>query len=55
MTYAIGNRVKRLEGRPQVGGVVLDVAEGPEGMAYELSYDEGGSGWWPESSLEAEI
>jgi hypothetical protein len=52
MTYAVGDRVKRLEARPQVGAVVLNVEDGMEEQILELSYDEGGTGWWPASAVE---
>jgi hypothetical protein len=52
MTYAVGDRVKRLEARPQVGAVVLAVEDGMEEQVLELSYDEGGTGWWPASAVK---
>lgn len=52
MAYAVGDRVKRLEARPQVGAVVLAVEDGMEEQILELSYDEGGTGWWPASAVE---
>ena len=52
--YQIGDRVKRIENRTVVGAVVTAVENGPDGWIYEIDYDEGGSGWWPEECL-AEI
>ena len=52
MTYATGDRVRRLEARPEVGAVVLSAEDGWEGQVLELSYDEGGTGWWPSSAVE---
>ena len=52
MTYATGDNVKRLEDRPQVGAVVLAVDDGMDGQMLELSYDEGGTGWWPADAVE---
>ena len=52
MSFAIGDRVRRLETRPEVGAVVLTVEDGWQGQILELSYDEGGTGWWPSSAVE---
>jgi hypothetical protein len=52
MTYKTGDRVRRLEARAQVGAVVLTAEEGWKGQTLELSYDEGGTGWWPSSAVE---
>lgn len=52
MTYRPGDRVNRLEPRALVGAVVLAVADHFEGQQLELSYDEGGTGWWPASCVE---
>jgi hypothetical protein len=54
MTYTTGQKVKRLEDRPEVGAVVLAVEDGMDGQVLELSYDEGGTGWWPASAVEAD-
>jgi hypothetical protein len=54
MNYTPGQKVKRLENRPQVGAVVLAVEDGMDGQVLELSYEEGGSGWWPASAVEAD-
>ena len=52
MTYKAGDRVRRLEARPEVGAVVLTAEDGWDGQTLELSYDEGGTGWWPSSAVE---
>lgn len=52
MTYKTGDRVRRLEARAQVGAVVLTAEDGWEGQILELSYDEGGTGWWPADAVE---
>jgi hypothetical protein len=52
MTYKTGDRVRRLEARAQVGAVVLTAEDGWEEQILELSYDEGGTGWWPSSAVE---
>jgi hypothetical protein len=52
MNYTTGQKVKRLEDRPEVGAVVLAVEDGMDGQMLELSYDEGGTGWWPASAVE---
>jgi hypothetical protein len=52
MTYTIGQRVNRIEDRPEVGAVVLAVQDGMDGQVLELAYDEGGTGWWPASAVE---
>lgn len=52
MNYEKGDRVRRLEARAQVGAVVLSADESWEGQILELSYDEGGTGWWPSSAVE---
>jgi hypothetical protein len=52
MLYKTGDRVRRLEARAQVGAVVLTAEEGWEEQSLELSYDEGGTGWWPSIAIE---
>jgi hypothetical protein len=52
MNYTIGQKVKRIEDRPQVAAVVIAVEDGPDGQLLELAYDEGGTGWWPASAVE---
>ena len=54
MDYATGDRVKRIEDRPVVGAVVLQAIDGFDGQMLELSYDEGGTGWWPADAVEPE-
>jgi hypothetical protein len=38
--------VKRLENRTHVVAVVVATVQGPDGPCLELTYEEGGSGWW---------
>ena len=52
MNYTIGQKVMRIEDRPQVAAVVIAVEDGPDGQLLELAYDEGGTGWWPASAVE---
>lgn len=48
--FNINQRVRRIEDREQVNATVIGFQD-PD--YYELSYDEGGTGWWPESAIEA--
>ncbi len=52
MIYSVGDHVRRLEDRPQVRAVVLAVEQGLGEQILELSYEEGGTGWWPASAVE---
>lgn len=52
MTFSVGDRVERIEHRPQVAAVVLEISEGEQGPLLQLSYEEGGSGWWPASCVK---
>ena len=52
MTYKTGDRVNRIEVRPVVGAVVLNVQDGPDGQVLELAYAEGGTGWWPADAIK---
>lgn len=52
--FKIESRVRRIEQRISTGATVLSVENGPEEPVYLLAYDEGGTGYWPESALEAE-
>ncbi len=62
--FIVGQRVKRIENREIVGATVLQVichnSRVVDEYSYEIQYDEGpiegssGTGWWPESCLEAE-
>lgn len=52
MTFTIGQRVNRIEDRAITGATVITIQdETGGGVFYEIAYDEGGSGWWPEDSL----
>jgi hypothetical protein len=55
MTYNQGDRVQRIEAIPITGAVVLTVLEFGEEQTIELSYDEGGTGWWPASCVNPEL
>lgn len=55
MTYSVGDRVKRIEARPQVAAVVMAVHDGMEEQILELSYVEGGHGWWPASAVVPDV
>jgi hypothetical protein len=54
MPFTIGQRVHRLENREIVGAIVVSMQSTGETTVVEIEYDEGGSGWWPETSLIAE-
>jgi hypothetical protein len=51
MNYTKGDRVDRIEDRTITGAVVLAVVDGMDEQVLELSYDEGGTGWWPSSAV----
>ena len=56
MSFQIGDRIKRLEDREIIGGVVLDIqpaATSDENDIAFIAYDEGGSGWWPMDRIVA--
>ena len=50
--YNVGDRVNRIEDREVTGATITAVQEHGEQTSYEIQYDEGGSGWWPESCLQ---
>lgn len=63
--FKVGDRVDRVENRQQTGATVLSINESiienpnPEEtvevvrkVILELSYDEGGSGWWPAECVQ---
>ena len=47
----VGDKVNRIENREQVSSTIIEI-NGDQAL---ISYDEGGSGWWPITSLEARI
>jgi len=52
--YKIGDRVDRIEDRPVTGATIIAIQESEHfGTSYELEYDEGGTGWWPENTIKA--
>jgi len=50
--FKVGDRVDRIEDREVTGATVLVVQESDNGNMYELQYDEGDNGWWPEDCLK---
>lgn len=46
----VNDRVNRKEDIEVTGAIVLEI----EGEIVLISYDEGGSGWWPLECLELE-
>jgi hypothetical protein len=52
MNYTVGQLVNRIEDRSDVAAVILTIEDRPSGQFLELSYTEGGSGWWPASCVE---
>lgn len=52
MNYSVGDHVRRVEGRLQVSAVVIAVEQGLDEQLLELSYEEGGTGWWPACAVE---
>lgn len=57
--FQVGDRVERIEDRAEVLATVIAVLESPgmnlpgreNDVIVEISYDEGGSGFWPSSNL----
>jgi hypothetical protein len=55
MTYAIGQRVNRIEDRATIGATILSIVDDVGAtQILELAYDEGGTGWWPADCTEPE-
>lgn len=58
-TFQVGDRVERIEDRAEVSATVISInessggsgADGENVQSVEISYDEGGSGWWPSTCL----
>ena len=50
MNFNVGDRVNRVEDRETTGATVLET----DGENVLITYDDGGTGWWPVSSLVAE-
>jgi hypothetical protein len=51
--YSIGQRVDRIQDQLPRGAVIIDIFEFEGRITnYELAYDEGGSGWWPEDCIK---
>jgi len=53
--FVVGQHVHRIEDREVTGAVILSIqGTGDEDVVVELQYDEGGSGWWPVTSIRAD-
>lgn len=56
--YNIGDRVHRIENREVtgaiIGAIILDIVREDGENFILLLYDEGGTGWWPESAIRHE-
>lgn len=51
-SYKIGDRVQRIEQRDVTAATVITVQTvGDDDIILELQYDEGGTGWWPATSV----
>lgn len=50
-SYNIGDAVDRIEDRAVTGATILSIVEKEVDNMIELQYDEGGTGWWPESTI----
>jgi hypothetical protein len=50
-TYQAGDRVERLEDREVTAATVIRVQQVGNDVIVEIEYDEGGSGWWPATSI----
>lgn len=51
MEYQVGDRVERIEDREITGATVLSIQTVGDETILELQYDEGGTGWWPATSI----
>lgn len=47
----MGDRVERVEDREIVGATIITIIVNEDENQIEIEYDEGGTGWWPESCL----
>ncbi len=52
MQFQIGQQVKRIENASQVEATILQIVTALDENIAEISYIEGGSGWWPVDCLE---
>ena len=55
--YKVGDRVNRIEDRDITAATVIQVLkislpDDKDEYSLELAYDEGGSGWWPSSTVK---
>jgi hypothetical protein len=53
MPFVIGQRVDRIEDREVTGATVISIQGEGDAVIVEIEYDEGGTGWWPASTLSA--
>lgn len=55
--FTVGQTVWRIEARETTQATVITIGDYDElmGWNYEISYIEGGSGWWPESALSETV
>ena len=51
--FNISDRVDRIEERATTGAAITAIQENGQETTYELEYDEGGKGWWPETAIKA--
>ena len=49
--FAVNQTVYRKEDHPTVEATVREISEDEGRVTYLIDYIEGGSGWWPETSL----
>lgn len=54
--FEVGDLVDRIEDREVTKATIISVQEHntnyDDDVFYELQYEEGGSGWWPEQCLK---
>lgn len=51
MEYKVGDRVERIEDREVTAATIISIQTVRDDTILELQYDEGGTGWWPTSSV----
>jgi hypothetical protein len=54
--FAVGDLVDRIENREVTKAIIITVQEHTnhdDDVCYELQYEEGGTGWWPEQCLKS--
>ena len=50
-SFQIGDRVQRIEDRDVTAATVIKIESVGDDTILELQYDEGGTGWWPATSV----